>query len=85
MDLIDVSILFKTNDLFSEISSGRIRLRGPICKFGSQIANTMVASALTTAGKSCLRDLIKTYWDSVPRSLTERSAQALAQWRAPDQ
>jgi hypothetical protein len=39
----------------------------------------MGASALTAAGKSYPRDLINTYWDSVPRSLTERSAQAQVQ------
>jgi hypothetical protein len=83
VDLIDVSIPLKANDLFGEISSGRIRLRGPICKFGRQIANTTGASALTAAGKSCLRDLIKTYWDSVSRSLTERSAQAQVQDMEP--
>jgi hypothetical protein len=79
VDLIDVSISLKTNDWFGEISSGRIRLRGPICKFERQIANTVGASALTAAGKSYPRDLIKIYWDSVPRSLTERSAQAQVQ------
>jgi hypothetical protein len=63
----------KTNDPFGEISNGRIRLRGPVCKFGRQTSNSMAAITLTAAGKSYPRDLITTNWDSVPEIFPEEA------------
>jgi hypothetical protein len=76
VDLIDVCISLKTSDVYGEITNGRIRLRGPVCKFGRQTSNTMAATTLTAAGKSYPRDLITTNWDSIPESLLEQSRQA---------
>ena len=64
-DLVDVSVSLKTTDPYGELTSGYVRLRGPMCKLNRRISPLTGAVELDLQGTYHPRNIITTYWDYV--------------------
>jgi hypothetical protein len=64
-DLVDVSVSLKTTDPYGELTSGYVRLRGPMCKLNRRISPLTGAVELDLLGTYHPRNIITTYWDYV--------------------
>jgi hypothetical protein len=64
-DLVDASMSLKTTDPFGELTSGYIRLRGPMCKLSRRISPLTGAVELDLLGTYHKRNVIRTRWDYV--------------------
>jgi hypothetical protein len=70
-ELVDVSVSLKTTDPFGELTSGYIRLRGPMCKLARRISNSSEAVELDLHGTYYHRNVVQTSWDYVPEEYSE--------------